>query len=102
MTYHLMALGGVGVISVASNIVPAKILEFTKAMNAGEWDKARKMHLELYNLFKVLFVETNPGPVKYAAELMGIMNKRMRLPMTPPLEQNQAKVKAVLESLKFL
>lgn len=102
MTYHLMALGGVGVISVASNIVPAKIFEFTSTMNKGDWDQARKMQLELYDLFKVLFVETNPGPVKYAAEIMGIMNKRMRLPMTPPLEENQAKIKAVLENLKLI
>jgi 4-hydroxy-tetrahydrodipicolinate synthase len=102
MTYHLMALGGVGVISVASNIVPGKIFEFTKTMNAGDWDKARQMHFELYDLFKVLFIETNPGPVKYAAQIMGIMNNRMRLPMTPPLEQNQAKIKAVLESLKLV
>jgi len=89
MTYHLMALGGLGVISVAANIVPAKIFEFTKTMLAGDWIKAREMQLELYDLFKVLFVETNPGPVKYAAEIMGIMNKRMRLPLTPPLENNQ-------------
>ena len=102
MTYHLMALGGLGVISVAANIVPAKIFEFTKTMLAGDWIKAREMQLELYDLFKVLFVETNPGPVKYAAEIMGIMNKRMRLPLTPPLENNQMKIKKVLESLKLL
>lgn len=102
MTYHLMALGGLGVISVAANIVPAKIFEFTKTMLAGDWIKARAMQLELYDLFKVLFVETNPGPVKYAAEIMGIMNMRMRLPMTPPLENNQMKIKKVLESLKLL
>jgi len=102
MTYHLMALGGLGVVSVAANIVPAKIFEFTKTMLAGDWIKARAMQLELYDLFKVLFVETNPGPVKYAAEIMGIMNKRMRLPMTPPLENNQMKIKKVLESLKLL
>jgi len=102
MTYHLMALGGVGVISVASNIIPAKILEFTKTMNSGDWNKAREMQLELYDLFKVLFVETNPGPVKYAAEIMGIMNKRMRLPLTPPLEQNQEKIKKVLQNLNLL
>ena len=102
MTYHLMALGGLGVISVAANIVPAKILEFTKLMLAGDWIKARQMQLELYDLFKVLFVETNPGPVKYAAEVMGIMNKRMRLPLTPPLENNQMKIKQVLENLKLL
>ena len=102
MTYHLMALGGLGVISVAANIVPAKIFEFTKTMLAGDWIKARAMQLELYDLFKVLFIETNPGPVKYAAEIMGIMNKRMRLPMTPPLENNQKKIKKVLENLKLL
>ena len=102
MTYHLMALGGVGVISVASNLIPAKILEFTKTMNSGDWNKAREMQLELYDLFKVLFVETNPGPVKFAAEIMGIMNKRMRLPLTPPLEQNQEKIKKVLQNLNLL
>lgn len=102
MTFHIMALGGTGVISVASNIVPARILEFTQVMNNGEWDKAKQMHLELYDLFKVLFIETNPGPVKYAAELMGLMNKRMRLPMTPPLEGAQAKIKKVLNDMKIL
>ena len=102
MTYHLMALGGVGVISVASNIVPAKIFEFTSTMNNGDWDKARKMQLELYDLFKVLFIETNPGPVKYVAELMGIMNKRMRLPLTPPLDANCEKIKNVLKKLNII
>ena len=102
MTYHLMALGGLGVISVASNIIPAKIFEFTTTMNSGDWDKARKMQLELYDLFKVLFVETNPGPVKYSAELMGIMNKRMRLPLTPPLDANCEKIKSVLKQLNLI
>ena len=102
MTFHLMALGGVGVISVASNIVPAKIFEFTSTMNSGDWDKARKMQLELYDLFKVLFIETNPGPVKYVAELMGIMNKRMRLPLTPPLDANCEKIKNVLKKLNII
>ncbi len=101
-TYHLMALGGKGAISVVSNIIPAKLMEFTKSMNAGDWSKARNMQLSLYDLFKVLFIETNPGPVKYAAELMGIMNKRMRLPLTPPLEENQVKIKKVLENLKLI
>ncbi|TFF99933.1 MAG: 4-hydroxy-tetrahydrodipicolinate synthase [Promethearchaeota archaeon] len=102
MTYHLMALGGVGVISVTSNIIPAKIYEFTTTMNNGDWEKARKMQLELYDLFKVLFIETNPGPVKYSAELMGIMNKRMRLPLTPPLDANCEKIKAVLKQLNLI
>ena len=102
MTFHLMALGGRGVISVASNIIPAKIFEFTSSMLNGDWEKARKMQIELYDIFKVLFIETNPGPVKYAAELMGIMNSRLRLPLTLPLGENKVKIKKVLESMKLI
>ncbi len=102
MTYHIMALGGKGVISVASNIIPSTMVEFTKSMLNNEWEKARDMQIRLYDLFKILFCETNPGPVKYAAELMGLMNKRMRLPLTPPLEENQLKIKKVLENLNLI
>ncbi len=102
MTYHLMALGGLGVVSVAANIIPAKLREFTQLMLDGNWDNARRMQLELYDLFKVIFVETNPGPVKFAAERMGIMNKRMRLPLTPPLEVNQEKILAVMKKMNLI
>ena len=102
MTFHIMALGGKGVVSVASNIIPAKLVDFTHTMLDGKWERAREMQLELYDIFKVLFVETNPGPVKLSAELMGIMNKRMRLPLTPPLEENQEKIKAVLRNLNLI
>ncbi|MFX0031797.1 MAG: 4-hydroxy-tetrahydrodipicolinate synthase [Candidatus Hodarchaeota archaeon] len=101
-TYHIMSLGGKGVISVASNIIPSMMVEFTRLMNSKKWDESRNMHLKLYDLFKVLFIETNPGPVKYAAELMGLMDKRMRLPLTPPLIENQEKIKKVLQSLNLI
>jgi 4-hydroxy-tetrahydrodipicolinate synthase len=101
LTYHIMALGGKGVISVASNIIPRRLVEFTTVMNEGNWTKAREMQFELYDFFKVLFIETNPGPVKYAAEKMGIMDKRMRLPLTPPLKENEEKIDKVLDSLKL-
>ncbi len=102
MTYHIMALGGLGVISVAANIIPAKLLKFTQAMLSGDWNKARTMQIELYDLFKVLFVETNPGPVKYAAELMGLMNHRMRLPLSPPLDPAKEKIKNILIQMKLI
>ena len=102
MTFHIMALGGKGVVSVASNIIPAKLVEFTNTMLKGNWEKAKEKQFELYDLFKVLFIETNPGPVKYAAELMGIMNKRMRLPLTPPLVDNQEKIKIILKNLNLI
>jgi len=102
MTFHIMALGGKGVVSVASNIIPAKLVDFTSTMLTGKWERAREMQLELFDLFKILFVETNPAPVKLSAELMGIMNQRMRLPLTPPLEENQEKIKAVLRNLSLI
>jgi 4-hydroxy-tetrahydrodipicolinate synthase len=102
MTFHIMALGGKGVVSVASNIIPAKLMDFTNTMLNGKWERAREMQLELFDIFKILFIETNPGPVKLSAELMGIMNKRMRLPLTPPLEENQEKIKAVLRNLNLI
>lgn len=102
MTYHIMALGGKGVVSVASNIIPSKLVEFTNTMLNNNWETARRMHLELYDLFKVLFIESNPGPVKYAADIMGLMNIRMRMPLTPPLKENQEKIRNVLEGLNLI
>jgi len=102
MTYHIMALGGKGVVSVASNIIPSKLVEFTNTILNNNWEEARKMHLELYDLFKVLFIESNPGPVKYAADIMGLMNIRMRMPLTPPLKENQEKIRNVLERLNLI
>jgi 4-hydroxy-tetrahydrodipicolinate synthase len=97
-----MALGGKGVISVTSNIIPSKLVEFTNSMLNNDWKKAREMQLQLYDLFKVLFIETNPGPVKYAANIMGLMDNRMRLPMTPPLKENQKLIKNVLKNLDII
>lgn len=102
LTYHVMSLGGQGVVSVASNIIPGKIFEFTDLMLKGDWDKAREMQLNLYDLFKVLFIETNPGPVKYAAGQMNLMNDRLRLPLTLPLERNCEAIKKVLKDLDIL
>ncbi len=102
LTFHIMALGGKGVISVASNMIPFKMVEFCETMERELWNNAREQQLLYYDLFKVLFVETNPGPVKFAAELLGLMKKSMRLPLTPPLEINQKKIKDVLESLGLI
>jgi len=102
MTYHIMALGGRGVISVASNLIPDIMVKFTKLMNKGDWEQAKLMHLQLYDLFKVLFIESNPGPVKYAADYMGLMDVRMRLPLTPPLKENQKLIKSVLKDLAII
>jgi 4-hydroxy-tetrahydrodipicolinate synthase len=81
LTLPLMSIGGKGVISVASNIIPRRVHDLTALALAGKWDEARKLHLELFPLFKGLFVETNPIPVKTAWKLMGHDTGELRLPM---------------------
>jgi 4-hydroxy-tetrahydrodipicolinate synthase len=69
MTLPVMSLGGNGVISVASNIAPAAISEMVKALNSEDFERGRELHYELFPLFRALFLETNPIPVKAAASL---------------------------------
>jgi 4-hydroxy-tetrahydrodipicolinate synthase len=102
LTFQIMGLGCRGVISVAANIIPKMMLEFTELMNASKWEEARKLHLTLYELFKVLFIESNPGPVKYAAELMGLMQARMRMPLTLPVDSNKQKIRDVLTRFQLI
>ena len=102
LTYDVMRAGGKGVISVTSNIVPAKVLEMTRLINGQKFDEGKLIFDELRDLFKILFVETNPGPVKYAAELMGLMSRRLRLPMVPPEPENEEKIKNVIRNLGLI
>ncbi len=97
MTYPLMALGGKGVISVASNIVPDKMSAMVAHMLDGEIEKAKAIHFELSELFSAMFIETNPIPVKAALALMGKVEMEYRLPLCTPSEANQQKLKGMLE-----
>jgi 4-hydroxy-tetrahydrodipicolinate synthase len=101
LTYPLMALGGTGVISVASNLVPDRMKALTAAALAGQWDKARQLHYELLPLFKGIFIETNPIPIKAAMALKGYVKEVYRLPMCPMSDENKRSLKAVLEQLKI-
>ncbi len=83
MTLPLMALGGTGVISVASNVAPGAVSDMVEALNAGDFERGRELHYELLPLFRALFVETNPIPVKTAASLLGLCSDEMRLPLIP-------------------
>ncbi len=101
--YLTMALGGVGVISVASNVMPKQMADFMNACLKGNWDKARKLHYKLYPLFKAMFLETNPVPAKTALALMGkIASAEVRLPLAPMSETNVEKLKEVLAEYKLL
>jgi 4-hydroxy-tetrahydrodipicolinate synthase len=81
LTLPMMAVGATGIVSVASNIVPGAVAALTAAAGEGRYAEARILHHELLSLFHTLFVETNPVPVKAAAELLGICGSDVRLPL---------------------
>ena len=99
VTLPLMALGGVGVISVASNEIPAEMSALCDACLKGEFATAREIHRRYHALMEINFVESNPGPVKAALSMMGLIQPYYRLPMAPPRSDSQAKISAVLEEL---
>ncbi len=94
LTLPFLALGAHGVISVASNIVPRQISRMVAAFRAGNLPVALKLHEQFYPLFKDLFIETNPQPVKAALAMMGLIEEEFRLPLVPM----RAKNRGVLES----
>ncbi len=102
LTYPLMALGGKGVISVASNAVPDRMKDLTHTALKGDWDRARKLHYELLPLFKAIFLETNPIPIKATMAMKGFVEEVYRLPMCPMSGENKKTLTEVLEQLKIL
>jgi len=89
LTLPMMSVGGKGVVSVASNVIPAEVTQMTHAALAGDWDRAREIHYRLYPLFRDLFVETNPIPVKAALAMLGRIEEEYRLPMCAMSEGNR-------------
>lgn len=102
LTLPLLALGGHGVISVASNEIPAEMTRLTQLALAGDFDGARQIHRRYHVLMEINFVESNPIPVKMAMAEMGLLEPSWRLPLVPPKAENRAKIHAVLESLKLI
>lgn len=102
MTLPLIALGGVGVISVASNVAPGAVSDMVRALLEGDWERGRELHYELLPLFRALFVETNPIPVKTAASLLGLCSDEMRLPMIPLSGENLRTLQRVMEDASHL
>ena len=98
----IMSLGGLGVISVTANIIPAKIHEMTTAYLNGDIEGARDMQLELNPLNKALFIETNPIPVKTAMNLMGFNVGPLRLPLVEMSDKNLEYLKSVLSKYGLL
>jgi 4-hydroxy-tetrahydrodipicolinate synthase len=97
-----MAHGGHGCISVASNVAPRLCADIQNACMAGDFKRALALQDVLMPLFEVLFVETNPGPVKYAASRLGLCGAEARLPMVPVSEATRSAVDAVLAKLGLI
>src|SRR5579884_1810169 len=102
ITIPLIALGGRGLVSVASNQIPAEMTALTQAAMRGDFAQARALQRQWLPLMEVNFVETNPVPVKQAMALMGLLEPVWRLPLCPPSEANRAKIEAVLRSCGLL
>lgn len=99
LTLPMMAVGGAGVISVAANVAPAKMAELCKSFKQGDLERAQALHYELMPLFKGLFFETNPMPVKAALARKGLIENVLRLPLTPMRAEPYSRLEQVLDSL---
>lgn len=92
LTYSILALGGAGVISVASNVVPKQMFELCSSYFCEDIKKAREIQFELLPLIKTLFVEVNPIPAKTALSYLGMIGPALRLPLTPMSDENKQKL----------
>jgi len=101
-TFPLMTLGGVGIISVVSNEIPAEMTRLAHLLLEGKLDEARQLHFSLLPLMQVNFIETNPIPVKAALAMMGMIEEVYRLPMVPMKAENRAKLEKVMAALGLL
>ena len=98
LTLPFLSVGAVGVVSVVSNLFPKEISQFVSLFLEGRAEEARRIHARFYPLFKDLFCEPNPVPVKTALEMLGIIEGRLRLPMVPASDQERATVRTALEA----
>ena len=99
VTLPLIALGGEGIVSVASNEIPDLMSQMTELALAGNWTEARALHYRLLPLMEVNFIESSPGPVKAAMAMMGLLEENFRLPLVPIQEKSRAKLREVLVEL---
>ena len=102
MTFSLIKEGGDGVISVASNLVPDRIVAMVHAALDGKTSEAEKLDKNLAELFKACFIETNPIPIKTALAMKGMCHEVFRLPMCTMEDANKEKLREVLEKLRIL
>ncbi|MDR7562717.1 MAG: 2,4-dihydroxyhept-2-ene-1,7-dioic acid aldolase [Armatimonadota bacterium] len=102
LCYPMLAIGGAGSISATANLVPDRVARMHDLWFAGDWQGALTLHYELLPLNDILFVETNPGPLKYALGLLGKIVPEIRLPLVLPSEENQRRIRRVLQRYGLL
>ena len=98
LTLPICSVGGCGVISVLANLLPGEIRDLCDAITAADMPAARKLHLKLFPLFKAIFVETNPIPIKAAMAMAGMIEEELRLPMTSLSDAHRAMLKELLNA----
>jgi 4-hydroxy-tetrahydrodipicolinate synthase len=99
LTLPFMAVGAHGVVSVASNVIPREVAHMVRAFSTGNTSLALKLHEKFYPLFKDLFIETNPGPVKGALAMMGLIQDEFRLPLVPISSASREKLKRTMRAV---
>jgi len=102
LTLPLISLGGRGLISVASNEIPAEMTRLVQSAVSGDFAEARRLHFQYLSLMDINFIESNPIPVKSALAEMGLLQPVWRLPLVSPKPENLARICAVLESLNLI
>jgi 4-hydroxy-tetrahydrodipicolinate synthase len=95
-----MAVGAVGVVSVASNLFPAEVCALVRACESGDFKSAENLHREMFPLFKDLFIEPNPVPAKTALAWRGAISAEVRLPLCEMTEANQARLRKTLQEFE--
>ena len=102
MTLPFMSVGATGVVSVAANVVPSKVHDLVQTFMDGKLGESRKIHYELAEMFKALFIETNPLPVKTAMAMMGLLGEEWRMPLCEMTKENKAKLREVMRKYKLV
>jgi 4-hydroxy-tetrahydrodipicolinate synthase len=101
VTLPLISLGGVGIISVASNEIPRQMSDMTRAALANDWKRARAIHRKYLPLMQANFIESNPIPVKAVLAMMGRIGENYRLPLCPMKPENRAKLEKIVRQLEL-
>ena len=102
LTLALIALGGEGLISAASNEAPEMMSRLNELALAGQWDEARALHYRLLPLMEGNFIESSPGPVKAGLALMGMIEENLRLPLVPVQEKTRNRMREILTEVGLL